>query len=158
VRDARGQDVPLIGSPGWSDWRQFPFWGRGKAIEAAGEPWVTEYRMATTMGSLWGLLAGALLVFIRPLVNHIVAQGSAGWKAWAAAIIAGVMLWPMFSIFEALMRRARRDQLMVAYLAAGRCPSCNYTLRALVPNPHPAAVDVVTCPECGAAWELRGGG
>ena len=88
---------------------------------------------------------------------------------WASMFILGAYVGPssMLSLRLALISiaclvaivpalisfRAHPARVIPRRLAAGKCGACAYPLRKL-----PRELDGCTvCPECGAAWKLRGG-
>jgi hypothetical protein len=104
---------------------------------------------------LW-LLPIIVLIWLGLSVRSVMnLRGSNGWIVLIG--MGGVQLaifgWGYWMMLRALPVRSVRE-LVGAYLACGRCPSCGYKIE------HVAAEGdgCVVCPECGAAWRIEGRG
>ena len=153
LTDARGREVPLLDGPTRADWKRFSWWRRSRAVQLAGEPWMTELRVQSRAGMFYGAVLGIMFALTRPLVDRYFTPAFSSFPGPLAyllpASIVGVMGWPLYGVVVRLLRRERRGELLRAYLSAGLCPSCSHPLAGLAPADDGALV----CPECGAAWK-----
>lgn len=103
------------------------------------------------------LLALAICVVVLSVV--VINFGPGPSRAWS------IFFWPlsavMFVIITACAQvgwraRLRRlhPQIRSTMINHDRCPACGYLLTTLQPDEDGCTV----CPECGAAWRLKGAG
>jgi hypothetical protein len=78
---------------------------------------------------------------------HMVLAGLAlGLVCSSAIAVVSLLMTPLWRAFWLPV-------LAVAILRARHCPSCGYSLEAIVAEADGCAA----CPECGAAWRLENG-
>ena len=95
-----------------------------------------------------------VLVILLPSSIRAVQRASVlgiGWAWWTA--VPPILLVFMFTaiIWLKLTRiTAKPTRIRDAWLAEGHCPACGYELA----TSEPTGLDMVICPECGAAWTI----
>jgi predicted nucleic acid-binding Zn ribbon protein len=107
----------------------------------------TVLAMGGGVGALAGGVAGAIAVLAAPA--YVVSL----WTGYPFARCAGVTL--VIIVIAAVIVHAMRGPPRVdeALFACGLCSACGYDISGLVQQRD--AAGIVTCPECGAAWEVK---
>ncbi len=146
--DARGRQVPLYNSRGRmlfddpnADFPQVEF----ERVYRRLFPRFSIRRSPAAqllLGAFWACAA---------LVYFLSVSSSMRFALVPAGIVA-----PLAAVFGARVSRrwfwgTTPDDIAVAMLAGGRCPSCAYRLPGVPPDPD----GCTTCPECSAAWRLH---
>lgn len=122
-------------------------------MEAAGEPWETEWQVASEASGLYGGTIGFLIIAELAAFNLTLPHGLFGFSTRATVSALVILCSPLFGtlypLFDKFSRRKNARDLTAAYLIAGRCPSCGATL-ASDAGVGPERV----CPACHAAWRV----
>jgi hypothetical protein len=103
----------------------------------------------TRYGLLGGLTVAATGAGVRALLTSVGVTGP--WHAFAAPLLTGLAMWPLWAPISIAVRRSHAEDIRIAYLDSGRCPSCAFNLSGL-----PGGEEGLTgCPECGTVWKVK---
>jgi hypothetical protein len=147
TKDARSRPVSIIG-PGWR-----AMWPVDFARPAG--PLAAEARAANAIPQSSGMQFHAWLLL---MITAVVFAALSAW--WAVRAGPGARLQPIGTLGWAVLGlvlgvmtfrykfRQSPEKIVEAALRERCCPSCNYSLSGISPDPD----GCTTCPECGAAW------
>jgi hypothetical protein len=147
ISDDRGREVTLVGPPKWQRGTEKGWW-RPKYI-GSHQGRRLEVELRNNASFPYALVP--ILLFMVAMRASKFAVPVGGWQGevMRGGLVLAILL--PFGLYNLRSHRARAKQDLVrAYLASSRCPSCDYDLSA-----QPKDTDGCSmCPECGAAWKM----
>jgi|GEM_PF-1976049 len=148
IEDDRVREVALVRPPkvDRSDYRS-RWWPRYVGKHAGHG---VKFEELFSASHWYGFLVGGSFFATSWAARYLLQGINFAGKDWVVALLAGLIICPLFPVLLRERRREAKERLRVGYLRACQCPCCDYDLTGQVADADGCRV----CPECGAAWKV----